>query len=94
MGIRDFARSLKPGNDRELARTQYAGRQSASDAAAARRQQQEARRDERGRQAAQRRAAREEEASARRRQRHRVDVARDGDNQKGRVPKSWTRDRE
>ncbi|MFJ8054935.1 hypothetical protein [Streptomyces sp. NPDC096142] len=33
MGIRDFARSLKPGNDAELARTQYAGRESATDRA-------------------------------------------------------------
>jgi hypothetical protein len=31
MSFRDFARSFKPGNDAELARTQYAGRESASD---------------------------------------------------------------
>lgn len=54
----------------------------------------EARRAERERQAAQRKAAREAEESAKRRQRHRAAVLRDGDNQKGRVPKSWTRDRE
>ncbi len=31
--IRDFARSLKPGNDHQLAATQYAGREPASDRA-------------------------------------------------------------
>ena len=34
MSLRAFARSLRPGNDRELAATQYAGRESASDRAA------------------------------------------------------------
>lgn len=34
MGIRDFARSLMPGNDHQLAATQYAGRESATDRAA------------------------------------------------------------
>ncbi|NUR04232.1 MAG: hypothetical protein HOY79_49350 [Streptomyces sp.] len=34
MGFRDFVASLKPGNDHELAATQYAGRESASDRAA------------------------------------------------------------
>ncbi|MEU7323353.1 hypothetical protein ABZ682_22800 [Streptomyces griseoviridis] len=83
MGFKDFARSLKPGDDVELASTRYAGQQSASVTAAVRRQQQEARR-----------RAREAAESAKRRQRHRAAVARDGDNQRGRVPKSWTRDRE
>lgn len=66
MGLRDaarnFGRSLKPGNDRELAATQYAGRESASDAAA-----------------------------RKRRERHRKSVQKHGDNQPGRVPRSWTR---
>jgi hypothetical protein len=65
MGAREFLRSLKPGDDRQLAATQYEGRRSASD-----------------------------EAAAKRRQRHRAAVLRDGDNQRGRVPKSWTRDLE
>lgn len=65
MGAKEFFSSLKPGNDKQLAETQYKGRQSASDAAA-----------------------------QARRQRHRAAVLRDGDNQRGRVPKSWTRDRE
>ncbi|MFF4146953.1 hypothetical protein ACFY0A_37770 [Streptomyces sp. NPDC001698] len=30
MDIRKFARSLKPGNDKELARTDYSGQKSAS----------------------------------------------------------------
>ena len=34
MGLGSFFRSLVPGNDHELARTQYAGRESASDEAA------------------------------------------------------------
>lgn len=34
MGLGNFFRSLAPGNDHELARTQYAGRESASDEAA------------------------------------------------------------
>ncbi|MER6978726.1 hypothetical protein [Streptomyces carpinensis] len=34
MGIRDFVRSLRPGDDRALAAEQYAGRESASDRAA------------------------------------------------------------
>lgn len=38
MSLRDFARSLKPGNDRQLA-AEYTGRESASDRAAARRRQ-------------------------------------------------------
>lgn len=33
MGAREFFRSLKPGNDAELAATQYAGRESATDRA-------------------------------------------------------------
>lgn len=37
--FRDFARSLKPGNDRQLAATQYAGRESGSDRAARRRRE-------------------------------------------------------
>ncbi|MFF4726389.1 hypothetical protein ACFY3M_13760 [Streptomyces mirabilis] len=65
MGAREFLNSLRPGSDKQLASTQYEGRESASDAAA-----------------------------KARRQRHRAAVLRDGDNQKGRVPKSWTRDRE
>lgn len=44
MSLRDFARSLKAGNDRELAATQFAGRESASDRAArVRREQHRAR---------------------------------------------------
>lgn len=39
MGIRDFARSLRPGDDRQLAETQYAGRESASDRAARKRRE-------------------------------------------------------
>ncbi|MFJ8023346.1 hypothetical protein [Streptomyces sp. NPDC096311] len=39
MGIRDFARSLRPGNDRELAETQYAGRESATNRAARKRRE-------------------------------------------------------
>ncbi|MFZ4160486.1 hypothetical protein ACOZDE_18945 [Streptomyces griseoincarnatus] len=43
MGIRDaarnFGRSLKPGDDRALAESQYAGRESASDAAARKRRE-------------------------------------------------------
>ncbi|MFC8361114.1 hypothetical protein ACFUIY_14725 [Streptomyces griseorubiginosus] len=34
--IANLGRSLKPGNDAELARTQYAGRESASERAASR----------------------------------------------------------
>ncbi|MEH0650681.1 hypothetical protein QA995_14870 [Streptomyces scabiei] len=34
MGFREFARSLAPGNDHELAATQYAGQESATDRAA------------------------------------------------------------
>jgi hypothetical protein len=34
MGLRDFARSLMPGNDHQLAAEQYAGRESATDRAA------------------------------------------------------------
>ncbi|MEU6010912.1 hypothetical protein [Streptomyces sp. NPDC047453] len=34
MGFGDFVRSLKPGNDRELAATQYAGRESGTARAA------------------------------------------------------------
>ena len=37
MGLRDIARSLVGGNDRKLAATTYADRQSASDKAAAKR---------------------------------------------------------
>lgn len=39
MGIRSFARSLLPGNDHELAATQYAGRESATDRAARKRRE-------------------------------------------------------
>ncbi|MYR55973.1 hypothetical protein GTY54_49410 [Streptomyces sp. SID625] len=92
MGIKDFARSLRPGNDRELARTQYAGQQSATETA--RRQLQNASKAQREREAAQRKAEWQARESAARRQRHRTAVARDGDNQKGRVPKSWTHARE
>ncbi|WP_432041438.1 hypothetical protein [Streptomyces cadmiisoli] len=35
----DFARSLKPGNDRQLAATQYAGRESATERAARKRRE-------------------------------------------------------
>ncbi|MFI1728203.1 hypothetical protein ACH40E_02970 [Streptomyces acidicola] len=41
MGLRDFARSLRPGNDRELAATQYAGQESATDRAARLRREQQ-----------------------------------------------------
>jgi hypothetical protein len=34
MGAREFFRSLKPGNDQELAAEQYAGQESASERAA------------------------------------------------------------
>lgn len=40
MGAREFLRSLKPGNDHELAATQYADRESASDRAARQRREQ------------------------------------------------------
>lgn len=44
MSLRDFARSLKPGNDRELAATQYADRESSTDRASrVRREQHRAR---------------------------------------------------
>ncbi|MBP5931843.1 hypothetical protein F3K39_28325 [Streptomyces sp. LBUM 1479] len=39
MGFRDFARSLIPGNDHQLAATQYAGRESATDRAARKRRE-------------------------------------------------------
>jgi hypothetical protein len=34
MGLGNFIRSLTPGNDHQLAATQYAGRESATDSAA------------------------------------------------------------
>lgn len=37
MGFLNFVASLRPGNDHELAATQYAGQQSASDKAAQKR---------------------------------------------------------
>ena len=40
MGLRDFARSLMPGNDHELAATRYADRESATDQAASLRREQ------------------------------------------------------
>jgi hypothetical protein len=44
MGAREFLRSLIPGNDHQLAATQYAGRESATDRAARlRREQHQAR---------------------------------------------------
>ncbi|MFJ2717433.1 hypothetical protein [Streptomyces sp. NPDC087437] len=39
MGLRDFARSLMPGNDRALAAEQYADRESATDRAARKRRE-------------------------------------------------------
>ncbi|MGW2951569.1 hypothetical protein [Streptomyces eurythermus] len=39
MGAKEFLESLRPGNDRKLAATQYAGRTSASDTAAAKRRE-------------------------------------------------------
>ncbi|MER6982337.1 hypothetical protein [Streptomyces carpinensis] len=81
-----FLRSLDGRNDRELARTQYAGRTSASDSVTYGRQVRAAKQAERDRKAKERKAQREAEDSARRRQRHRTAVLRDGDKQKP-VPK-------
>lgn len=39
MGLGNFFRSLAPGNDHELARTQYAGQESASDEASRKRRE-------------------------------------------------------
>lgn len=39
MGLGNFFRSLTPGNDHELAATQYAGRESASDEASRKRRE-------------------------------------------------------